>query len=248
MQPTTEKDYIFGIRAVIEAISSDIEIDKLFLARKSESSISVELINLAKEYEIPTKYVPVEKLNRITRKNHQGAIAFISSISYVPIEELVNSCYESGKDPLFIILDQVSDVRNFGAVARSAECMGFNGIIIPFKGAAKINADAVKTSAGALLKIPVSRVKSLANTIKYLKDSGVKIFSVTEKAEVSCYDTELDQPLALLLGSEDIGISEKLIHLSDEKIKIPMYGETESLNVSVAASILMYEVNRQRKL
>ena len=155
MQSTTEKDYIFGIRAVIEGISSDIEIDKLFLARKSESSISTELVNLAKEYEIPTKYVPVEKLNRITRKNHQGAIAFISSVSYVPLEELISSCYEGGKDPLFLILDQISDVRNFGAIARSAECMGFNGIIIPFNGAAKINADAVKTSAGALLKMPV---------------------------------------------------------------------------------------------
>ena len=246
MQSTTEKDYIFGIRAVIEAISSDIEIDKLLLARKSESSISVELISLAKEYEIPTQYVPVEKLNRITRKNHQGAIAFISSVSYTPLDELINSCYESGKDPLFVILDQVSDVRNFGAIARSAECMGFNGIIIPFKGAAKINADSVKTSAGALLKIPVCRVKSLANSIKYLKDSGVKIFSVTEKAEASCYDAILSQPLALLLGSEDIGISPNLIHLSDEKIKIPMYGETESLNVSVAASILMYEAVKQR--
>ena len=171
MQLTTEKDYIFGIRAVIEAISSDIEIDKLFLARKSESSISTELINLAKEYKIPLKYVPIEKLNRITRKNHQGAIAFISPVSYVPLEELISSCYEKGKDPLYLILDQVSDVRNFGAIARSAECMGFNGIIIPFMGAAKINADAVKTSAGALLKIPICRVKSLANSIKYLNDN-----------------------------------------------------------------------------
>lgn len=241
-----EKDFIYGSRAIIEAIKSSIEIDKLFIARKSESEISKELLDLAKEYKIPLQYAPVEKLNRITRKNHQGAIAFISSVSYVPLEELISSCYEQGKDPLFVILDQISDVRNFGAIARSAECMGFNGIIIAFKGAAKINADAVKTSAGALLKIPVSRVKSLANSIKFLKDSGVQIISVTEKASEICYNANLTGPLALVIGSEDRGISPNLLYLSDQKVQIPMEGETESLNVSVATSVLLYEVKRQR--
>lgn len=230
----------------MEAMSSNVEIDKLLIARKSESEISKELLDLAKENKVPLLYVPVEKLNRITRKNHQGAIAFISAVSYVPLEELINSCYEKGKDPQFVILDQISDVRNFGAIARSAECMGFNGIIIAHKGAAKINADAVKTSAGALLKIPVSRVKSLANSIKYLKDSGIQIVSVTEKASENCYNANLTGPLALLMGSEDRGISPNLLFLSDQKVLIPMVGETESLNVSVASSILMYEVNRQR--
>lgn len=232
----------------MEAIGSNVEIDKLLIARKSESEISKEMLDMAKEHKIPLLYVPVEKLNRITRKNHQGAIAFISSVSYSPLEELINSCYENGKDPLFVILDQVSDVRNFGAIARSAECLGFNGIIIAFKGAAKINADAVKTSAGALMKIPVSRVKSLANSIKYLKDSGIQIVAVTEKASEKCYDAKLTGPLALILGSEDRGISPNLLFLSDQKVQIPMQGETESLNVSVASSILLYEVQRQRNL
>lgn len=244
----SNSDFIFGTRAVTEAIRSGQEIDKVLIARKSESSLSQELLNLLKEMQIPVQYVPIEKINRITRKNHQGALAFISAVSYVPIEELVNQCYEKAKDPLFVLLDQVSDVRNFGAIARSAECLGFNGIIIPHKGAAKINADSVKTSAGALLKIGVSRVKSLSNTLKFLKDSGLKVVAVTEKADKNCFELELKGPLVLILGSEDAGISENLVYLADEKVKIPMTGETESLNVSVASSILMYEIMRQRSI
>ncbi len=239
-------DFIFGIRAVIEAIKSGAEIDRVFIARKSESSLSDELNAIIKENQIPVQYVPIEKINRISRKNHQGAVAYLSAVSYIPVEELVNMSYEQGKDPLFILLDQVSDVRNFGAIARSAECFGFNGIIVPYKGAARINADSVKTSAGALLKINVSRVKSLANTIKYLKDSGIRVIAVTEKTQNACYNAELTGPVVIVLGSEDVGISENLLHLCDEKVLIPMTGETESLNVSVAASILMYEINRKR--
>jgi 23S rRNA (guanosine2251-2'-O)-methyltransferase len=172
---------------------------------------------------------PVERINRITRKNHQGAVAYLSAVSYVPVEELVNLSYEQGKDPLFVLLDQVSDVRNFGAIARSAECFGFNGIIVPHKGAARINADSVKTSAGALLKINVSRAKSLPNTIKYLKDSGIRVVAVTEKTKNPCYKADLAGPVVIVLGSEDEGISENLLHLCDEKVQIPMTGETESL-------------------
>ena len=217
------------------------------MLKKSESDLSFELLNLIKEHKIPLQYVPPEKIERITRKNHQGVIAFISEITYFPVDELIARCFEQGKDPLLLILDGISDVRNFGAIARSAECLGFSGIIIPEKGAARVSADAVKTSAGALMRIPVSRVRSLPNTLKFLKDSGIRIFAATEKAEKEAAEAALTGPLALLMGSEDLGISENLLFLADESMKISIQGETESLNVSVAAGILMYEVLRQKK-
>ncbi len=241
-------DYIFGIHSVTEAIKSGKELDKLLIARKSDSENLQELFKLARENEIAFQFVPPEKLNKISQKNHQGVIAFISEISYYPFDEMVTRLYEKGQDPLLLILDGVSDVRNFGAIARSAECLGFNGIVIPEKGAARVNADAVKTSAGALLKIPVSRVASLPNTIKQMKDSGIAVFGVTEKSETNLYDVKLRGPLALLMGSEDKGISDNLLYLCNEQIAIPMTGETGSFNVSVAASISMYEVLRQRKI
>ncbi len=244
----TGSDFIFGTRAVLEAVRSGREIDKVLILKKSESDLSFELLNLIKERKIPFQYVPREKIERITRKNHQGVIAFISEITYFPVDELIARCFEQGKDPLLLILDGISDVRNFGAIARSAECLGFSGIIIPEKGAARVSADAVKTSAGALMKIPVSRVRSLPNTLKFLKDSGIRIFAATEKAEKEAAEAALTGPLALLLGSEDLGISENLQFLADESIKISIQGETESLNVSVAAGILMYEVLRQKNM
>lgn len=231
----------------MEAIRSGKEIDRILIARKSEASILKELFSLAREYQVPYQFVPYEKLNKITRKNHQGVVAFISEISYSPVNEIIASSWEKGEDPLLLVLDRISDVRNFGAIARSAECLGFSGIVIPEKGAARINADAVKTSAGALMKLPVARVSSLPNTLKYLKDSGLKLLAVTEKTESLVYEADLNGPLALVLGSEDTGISENLLFLCDMQVKIPMPGETESLNVSVAASILMYEVLRQKK-
>ncbi len=241
-----QEDFIYGIRAVMEAIRTGKDVDRVLLANKPDSQVVLELFPLVRLHEIPFQYVPFEKLNKITRKNHQGVVAFISSITYSPLEEIVTSAFEKGKDPLIIILDQVTDVRNFGAIARSAECMGFSGIVIPFKGAARINADAVKTSAGALLNLPVSRVSSLEHATGYLKDSGLKIISVTEKADDFGYDHSLSGPLVLILGSEEKGISPGLLELSDLRIKIPMTGLTQSLNVSVAASIMMYEVTRQR--
>lgn len=240
------RDFIFGTRAVIEAIRSGNDLEKILIARKTESEILNEIFSLSRDHEIPFQYVPWEKLNRITRKNHQGVIAFISPIPYFPLDELIQGVYERGEDPLFLILDQVSDVRNFGSVCRSAECLGFNGVIIPEKGSARVNADAVKTSAGALLKIPVSRVRSLPNTIKHLKDSGMRIIAVTEKSEKLIYDSRLAGPIGIILGNEETGISENILHLTDEQLCIPMKGETESLNVSVAASIMMYEAIRQR--
>ncbi len=179
-----KEDFIFGIRTVLEAIKSGREIERVFMTKKPDSNlIAEEFFPVVLKYNIPFQYVPVEKLNRITRKNHQGVIAFISQISYSPLEEVITSVYESGKDPLFVVLDQVSDVRNFGAIARSVECLGFSGIIIPEKGAARINADAVKTSAGALLNIPVSRVKSLDKAMVVLRESGLKVISISEKTD-----------------------------------------------------------------
>lgn len=241
------KDFIYGIHSVKEAIKAGKELDRLLIIKKAESEAVQELFKIARENEISCQFVPAEKLNKITRKNHQGVIAFISEISYYPFNELITSIYESGNDPLLLVLDGVSDVRNFGAIARSAECLGFNGIIIPEKRAARVNADAVKTSAGALMKIPVSRVKSLPNTLKELKNSGIRVCAVSEKTENRIYDTELTAPLALIVGSEDKGISDNLLFLCDNQFSIPMPGETESLNVSVAASIGMYEVVRQRQ-
>ena len=243
----TGSDFIFGTRAVLEAVRSGREIDKVLMLKKSESDLSFELLNLIKERKVPFQYVPREKIERITRKNHQGVIAFISEVTYFPVDELIARCFEQGKDPLLLILDGISDVRNFGAIARSAECLGFSGIIIPEKGAARVSADAVKTSAGALMRIPVSRVRSLPNTLKFLKDSGIRIFAATEKAEKEAAEAALTGPLALLMGSENLGISENLLFLADESMKISIQGETESLNVSVAAGILMYEVLRQKK-
>ncbi len=242
----SNRDFIFGTRAVIEAIRSGNDLEKILIARKTESEILKEIFSLARDHDIPYQYVPWEKLNKITRKNHQGVVALISPIVYFPMDELIQRVYERGEDPLFLILDQVSDVRNFGSVCRSAECLGFNGVIIPEKGSARVNADAVKTSAGALLKIPVSRVRSLPNSIKQLKDSGLRIIAVSEKAETILFESRLIGPLGILLGNEETGITDNLLFLSDEKLRIPMRGETESLNVSVAASIMMYEAIRQR--
>jgi len=191
--------------------------------------------------------VPAEKLDRVTRKNHQGVIAYISPITYSNIEEIVPGLFEKGETPLILILDQVTDVRNFGAIARTAEIAGVDAIIIPEKGAAQINADAIKTSAGALNLVPVCRTPSLSHTIKYLKNCGLRIVAATEKGERFYDETNMKDPLAIIMGSEDLGIESSLLKIADEWIKIPQFGQIASLNVSVAAGILIYEALRQRK-
>lgn len=241
-----QDELIFGIRTVIEAIRSGKEIDRVMVLRKPDSQVIHELLPLMRMAEIPVQYVPMEKLNAITRKNHQGVVAYLSGISYSPVEEIIASAFESGTDPLILILDQVSDVRNFGAIARSAECFGFSGIVIPQKGAARINADAIKTSAGALMHIPVSRVKNLEQTVDYLLASGLQVVSLDEKAGESVSGANFEGPLALVLGSEEFGISPNILKKSNRILRIPMAGMTGSLNVSAAASIMMYEVSRQR--
>jgi len=241
-----DKDYIFGIRAVIEAIKSGKQIDKLMIKTGLKGELFFELIELVKSLQIPIQYVPNERINRITMKNHQGVLAFISPIEFQNIENILPSLFEEGRTPFFVILDKVSDVRNFGAITRSAECAGVDAIIIPEKGSARISADAVKTSAGALLKLPVCRVKSLSSTIKFLQESGIQIVAATEKASDLYYQTDFTAPTAILMGAEDTGVAMEFLRVADKMVKIPIMGEIESLNVSVAASILMYEAVKQR--
>ena len=190
--------------------------------------------------------VPKEKLNRITRKNHQGIICYISPISYQPIDEIIQRCYEKGNDPIILILDRITDIRNFGAIARVAESAKVDAIIVPEKGSALITSDAIKTSAGALNYVSICKSKSLKNTTKALKESGLKIISCTEKAEDNIFNIDFISPTAIILGSEKDGISQSLLELSNSKVKIPMFGKIESLNVSSSASIILYELIRQR--
>lgn len=241
-----DKEFIFGIRAVIEAIKAGKQIDKLMIKSGSKGELYSEMMNLIKEMQIPFQFVPNERINRVTMKNHQGVLAFISPIEFQNIENIIPSLYESGKNPLIVILDQVTDVRNFGAITRTAECANVDVIIIPEKGSAQISGDAVKTSAGALLKIPVCRVKNLSNTIKYLQQSGIQIVAATEKADDYYYKVDFAGPTAIIMGAEDRGVALEYLKVADQMVKIPILGEIESLNVSVAASVLIYEAVKQR--
>ena len=242
-----EKDeFIFGTRAIIEAINNGKNIEKVLIKKGLSNELFHQLIKLIKENSIAFQYVPIEKINRITRKNHQGVVAIISPIEYSNIETLLPGIFESGNDPLLLILDQVTDVRNFGAIARSAECAGVHAIIIPEKGMAKINADAIKTSAGALHNIPVCKTKNLLKTIQFLIDSGIKIVAATEKADKFFTEADLCSPLGIVMGSEDTGISSSILELAHERLKIPIVGKIESLNVSVSAALMIYEAVRQR--
>jgi len=243
-----EKDMIFGVRAVIEAIQAGKEIDKILIRRDMTNDLSRELFSALNGMEVPVQKVPLEKLNRITLKNHQGVIAFISPVAYQRIEDIVPGIYEEGRMPFIVVLDGVTDVRNFGAIARTCECAGVDAIVVPTKGGAALNGDAVKTSAGALLKIPVCREHNLANAIKFLAASGIKVMAASEKADKSYTQTELSGPVALIMGSEDEGVSPEHLRICDEMVSIPMLGTIESLNVSVAAGVLIYEVVRQRQL
>jgi len=243
-----ENEMIFGIRAIIEAIQSDKEIDKIIIKNDMQSEPARELFAALKDKpHIPVQRVPMERINRFTRKNHQGAIAFISQTTYQRIEDIVPFLFENGKNPFLVILDGITDVRNFGAIARTCECAGVDAIIIPVKGGASVNADAIKTSAGALHTIPVCKEKSLTNTVKFLKNCGIRIIAATEKSSKNYTTVNFSDPVAIVMGAEDTGISPDVIRLCDEMIKIPVKGKISSLNVSVAAGILMYETVRQRE-
>lgn len=240
---------IYGIHAVTEAIRAGKEIDKLFLQEGLKSDLSAELRRITKENDVLYVMVPGAKLDRIAAgKNHQGCVAFISSITYFQIEELLPTIFEAGRTPLLLILDRITDVRNFGAIARSAECAGVDAIIIPSRGAAQVGADAIKTSAGALHAIPICRESNLKDTIDFLKASGLRIASCTEKGSTPHHKTELSGPLAIVMGSEEDGISSEYLKRSDMRVQIPMRGKISSLNVSVATGIILFEVLRQREL
>jgi 23S rRNA (guanosine2251-2'-O)-methyltransferase len=242
-----EKDnQIFGIRAIIEAINAKKEIDKIFVQKDAQGDLMQELQKTMKRSNINFSYVPVEKLNRLTPNNHQGAVATIAPISFVSLETMVESVIETGKKPLFLILDQLSDARNFGAIIRTAECTGVDGIIIQKQGSAPVNGDTVKTSAGAVFNVPICKVDHIKDAIFYLQGSGIKTVAATEKTEQNIYDINFNEPVAIIMGSEDRGVNPSVLKIVDEKAKLPMFGTIESLNVSVACGAFLYEALRQR--
>jgi 23S rRNA (guanosine2251-2'-O)-methyltransferase len=241
-----EKNFIFGIRAIIEAVEAGKTIDKLFIQKGLHNDLFAELWKLVRLKRINYKHVPLEKINRLTRKNHQGVFAFISPIDFHNIEDVIPALYEEGKNPLILVLDRITDVRNFGAIARSAECAGVNTILIPEQNAAAINADAIKTSAGALHKITVCRTWNLKLALQFLKDSGIQMIACTEKTQDNMYKADYTPPTAIIMGSEEDGVSPEFLKMSDARVKIPMRGKIASLNVSVATGVILYEAIRQR--
>ena len=242
-----KEQYIYGIRPVIEAIKAGKEIDKLLVLKGLRGQGFHELFSLAREVGIPFQFVPAEKLNKLSKQNHQGVIAYLTEIVYQKPEEIIPFVFESGQTPFIIILDGVTDVRNLGAIARTASCAGAHALIIPVKGSAQINSDAIKTSAGALYTLPVCRVTTPVEMIRYLKESGLSIVAATERSDKTYVEADFSGPVAIIVGSEGKGISREYLELCDDKVSIPVLGDISSLNVSVAAGILMYEVFRQRK-
>jgi 23S rRNA (guanosine2251-2'-O)-methyltransferase len=241
-----KENQIFGIRAVIEAIHAGKEIDKIFVHKEAQGDLMRELMKTLKANNLPFTYVPVEKLNRLTHLNHQGVVATIAPIQFQSLESMVENVLETGKKPLFLILDQLSDARNFGAIIRTAECTGVDGIIISKTGAAPVNGDTVKTSAGAVFNVPICKVDHIKDAVFYLQGSGIKTVAATEKTDDTLYAVDFTQPVAIIMGSEDRGINPSVLKIVDEKAKLPLYGTIGSLNVSVACGAFLYEAVRQR--
>lgn len=243
-----KKDMIYGIHPMLEAAESGQAFDKVFI-KKGLGGHNVDKIkHLLRQFNIPMQYVPVEKLNRMTGKNHQGIIGLMSPIPFQNIEDILPGLFEEGKMPFILLLDQITDIRNFGAMTRTAEAAGVHAVVIPTKGAASINEDAMKTSAGALNHLPVCRSANMIKTCEFLKNSGIAIAAATEKSDTFYTEHELSGPIALIMGSEGEGISDQLLQQADMQLKLPMEGKISSLNVSVAAGILIYEVVRQRNM
>lgn len=241
-----ENTQIYGIRAVVEAINADKPVDKVFIQKGLRGDLSKELETLIRKKGIIASYVPVEKLNRLTRSNHQGVVASTSPIRFYELEELVEKVVATKTLPLFLLLDQLSDVRNFGAIIRTAECSGVDGIIIQKKGAAPVTADTIKTSAGAAFNVPIAKVDHLKDAVFYLQASGIKVIAATEKTEHTLYTMSFNEPCAIVMGSEDTGISPSILKAADATAKLPLLGTIGSLNVSVACGVFLYEVVRQR--
>jgi 23S rRNA (guanosine2251-2'-O)-methyltransferase len=239
-------EMIFGTRAVMEAIKAGREIEKMYVQSGLNNDLIKELIQTAAEHKVPYSFIPQQKLNYLSNKNHQGVICVLSAVQYVPLENIIDICYQEGRDPFFLIVDRVTDVRNFGALARTAECAKIDAIIIADKGNAPITGDAMKTSAGALSHLPVCRVKDMKKTLQLLKENGIQVVACTEKATDTLYDLDLNTPIAIIMGSEEDGISPQMLQAADKLAKIPMKGSIASLNVSVAAGIAIYETIRQK--
>lgn len=243
-----ESEMVFGLRAVIEAIDAGKVIDKIMIRRDLSSALARELLERLKGLPTPIQRVPVERLSQYTDKNHQGVIAFLSPIDFHSVEQLVPTLFEQGKVPFLVVLDGITDMRNFGAIVRTCACAGVDAVVISARGSVSINGDAIKTSAGALFNIPVCKEENLQNTLCFLRDSGLNIVAATEHAKKPYTEVDLQAPLAIVMGSEDIGIYEENLRLCNEQVRIPMTGVIESLNVSVAAGVMMYEVVRQRNM
>jgi len=245
-QKHDKKALIFGRHPVVDAIKSGTQFDKLVIQKGTRGEFEKEIRHLAKQFNIPLQYVPKERMARMTSGNHQGILGFVSLISYYKIEDLLPTIYEKSETPLILILDGVTDVRNFGAIARSAEVCGAHAIVIPQKGAAQINADALKTSAGALTKIPVCRENSLINAIDYLQLSGIQVIASDLQGKKMLPKMDLTVPIGLVIGSEQEGVSPAVLKKVNERFIIPQKGTTDSFNVSVATGIMLYEAVRQR--
>ena len=240
-----DNNLIFGIRPVVEAIEAGREIEKLYIRKGAEGQLMTELRDLCLRHRVRVQEVPVEKLNRLVRGNHQGVVAQIAAIAYVQLDDILERVPDD-ETPLVVVFDGVTDVRNFGAIARSAECAGAHGLIAPLKNSAPVNAEAIRASAGALTTIPVCRVGSIRNTIKTLQAEGFQVVAATEKSRKLLYDAALRRPTALVMGAEETGISKEVLKLCDERLAIPLIGRIESLNVSAAAAVMLFEVVRQR--
>lgn len=241
-----DESQLFGIHAVMEAIKSGKTIDKIFLQKGLQGELSRELILLLREHKIVPNTVPIEKLNKLTRRNHQGVVAFVAPIDFHDLEEVIIKTQEKGETPLLIMLDQLTDARNFGAIIRTAECVGAHGIIIPKSGAAPVSADTIKTSAGAVFNMPICKVDHLKDAIYLLQASGIQTVAATEKTEDTIYQVDFKNPTAIIMGSEGKGVSPGILKIVDHKAKLPMFGNISSLNVSVAAGVFLYEAIRQR--
>jgi len=242
----TKTDMIYGTRAVMEAIKAGRQIERILVQKGISNDLVRELLQLIRAKDLSFSYVPQEKLNRLTTKNHQGIICMLSAVEYASLDNIIHAVYSEGREPFLLLLDQITDVRNFGAIARTAECAGIDALVIGEKGNAPITSDAMKTSAGALNHLHVCREKDLKKTITFLRESGIMVVACTEKASKLIYEVEFKGPVALIMGSEEDGISDILLRSADELVKIPMRGNIGSLNVSVAAGVAIYEVVRQK--
>jgi 23S rRNA (guanosine2251-2'-O)-methyltransferase len=241
-----KKDMIYGTRAVIEAIRAGREVEKILVQTGLGNDLIKELLTLARQHNVPVVSTHADKLKRLSTKNHQGVISYLSAVTFVALDNIIHKTYTEGRDPFILLLDRITDVRNFGAIVRTAECAGIDAIVIPEKGSAPVTSDAVKTSAGALSYMPICRERDLKQTVKFLRENGIKIVACTEKASNSLYQINLTGPVAIIMGSEEDGITDVLLRDADELASIPIKGAISSLNVSVAAGVALYEVIRQR--